>query len=149
MFNPNSFPGKINAPKQELKPSFEIKERSESMEYIKRKYEEGVRPVVTVPRKYIEHLKQGLKPYTTWIGIPLIAATFGIDPYVDGDRIHVEVVGIPLEQIMPRKTGKNDAFCGVVILNPPIPPDAILYDCLLYTSPSPRDKRQSRMPSSA
>ena len=26
-------------------------------------------------------------------------------------------------------------------------PDA--YGCLLYTSPSPRDKRQSRMPSSA
>ena len=24
-----------------------------------------------------------------------------------------------------------------------------LYRCLLYTSPSPRDKRQSRMPSSA
>ena len=29
-------------------------------------------------------------------------------------------------------------------------PELILcYDCLLYTSPSPRDKRQSRMPSSA
>ena len=27
--------------------------------------------------------------------------------------------------------------------------DNILTDCLLYTSPSPRDKRQSRMPSSA
>ena len=26
---------------------------------------------------------------------------------------------------------------------------AEMYDCLLYTSPSPRDKRQSRMPSSA
>ena len=26
---------------------------------------------------------------------------------------------------------------------------AVCYDCLLYTSPSPRDKRQSRMPSSA
>ena len=26
---------------------------------------------------------------------------------------------------------------------------ALLHDCLLYTSPSPRDKRQSRMPSSA
>ena len=26
---------------------------------------------------------------------------------------------------------------------------AHVYDCLLYTSPSPRDKRQSRMPSSA
>ena len=24
-----------------------------------------------------------------------------------------------------------------------------LYDCLLYTSPSPRDKHRSRMPSSA
>ena len=27
--------------------------------------------------------------------------------------------------------------------------DAIFHVCLLYTSPSPRDKRQSRMPSSA
>ena len=26
---------------------------------------------------------------------------------------------------------------------------AVLWSCLLYTSPSPRDKRQSRMPSSA
>ena len=25
----------------------------------------------------------------------------------------------------------------------------LIRDCLLYTSPSPRDKRQSRMPSSA
>ena len=28
-------------------------------------------------------------------------------------------------------------------------PDGLGTDCLLYTSPSPRDKRQSRMPSSA
>ena len=27
--------------------------------------------------------------------------------------------------------------------------EVITYTCLLYTSPSPRDKRQSRMPSSA
>ena len=27
--------------------------------------------------------------------------------------------------------------------------NALLHTCLLYTSPSPRDKRQSRMPSSA
>ena len=31
---------------------------------------------------------------------------------------------------------------------PPFMPHEFLY-CLLYTSPSPRDKRQSRMPSSA
>ena len=29
------------------------------------------------------------------------------------------------------------------------PDNANSYTCLLYTSPSPRDKRQSRMPSSA
>ena len=28
-------------------------------------------------------------------------------------------------------------------------PSSVVKDCLLYTSPSPRDKRQSRMPSSA
>ena len=27
--------------------------------------------------------------------------------------------------------------------------NVLTYNCLLYTSPSPRDKRQSRMPSSA
>ena len=39
----------------------------------------------------------------------------------------------------------NEAFTGEHILG------AILFEntCLLYTSPSPRDKRQSRMPSSA
>ena len=30
-----------------------------------------------------------------------------------------------------------------------IPRDGVSHVCLLYTSPSPRDKRQSRMPSSA
>ena len=28
-------------------------------------------------------------------------------------------------------------------------PDCFYYDCLLYTSPSPRDVEESRMPSSA
>ena len=28
-------------------------------------------------------------------------------------------------------------------------PDILLLDCLLYTSPSPRDRQKSRMPSSA
>ena len=30
-----------------------------------------------------------------------------------------------------------------------VPDDILSMTCLLYTSPSPRDKRQSRMPSSA
>ena len=35
------------------------------------------------------------------------------------------------------------------IINNPAVSDAQFNTCLLYTSPSPRDKRQSRMPSSA
>ena len=36
---------------------------------------------------------------------------------------------------------------GIVI--PGLPTTPLMILCLLYTSPSPRDKRQSRMPSSA
>ena len=40
------------------------------------------------------------------------------------------------------------AVCGEVFASPSV--EAVLAGiCLLYTSPSPRDKRQSRMPSSA
>ena len=39
----------------------------------------------------------------------------------------------------------NQEMEKVIELNPDIMP----MSCLLYTSPSPRDKRQSRMPSSA
>ena len=38
---------------------------------------------------------------------------------------------------------------GVVIPKVEVLCCDVLYCCLLYTSPSPRDKRQSRMPSSA
>ena len=40
----------------------------------------------------------------------------------------------------------NILTIGVVVNKVAIP---IVWNCLLYTSPSPRDKRQSRMPSSA
>ena len=43
---------------------------------------------------------------------------------------------------------------ALVVDSPPVMADGdwkvgLLLDCLLYTSPSPRDKRQSRIPSSA
>ena len=34
-------------------------------------------------------------------------------------------------------------------INPSKPELGMRYDCLLYTSPSPRDRQKSRMPSSA
>ena len=44
------------------------------------------------------------------------------------------------------KGDKNCANCGAYV---PGTKYCKTWDCLLYTSPSPRDKRQSRMPSSA
>ena len=46
-----------------------------------------------------------------------------------------------LEEATIAVTLEPDAMCAGAIVNARV--------CLLYTSPSPRDKRQSRMPSSA
>ena len=45
----------------------------------------------------------------------------------------------------------NSAKCELTILDDdaPVETELLFRACLLYTSPSPRDKRQSRMPSSA
>lgn len=116
--------------KEKLQPPFEIKEKEVAEKFIAEKYAEGVRPVVTVPKKYLEYLKQGLRPYATWIGIPLIAATFAREPYISKgeERVIVNVKGIDKNKIKPRFTGPNKAFSGVVVLEPPIPPEAIVYE---------------------
>jgi len=117
------FPQKLN-----LKPPFEIKEGKEAKNFIENLYAQVGRPMVSVPKKYMESLKQGLRPYATWIGLPLIAATFGRDPYLPTgeERILVQVE-IPVDRIKPRFTGPNKAFSGVVVLESPIPTDAITY----------------------
>ena len=60
-----------------------------------------------------------------------------------GMRVLLEEIGTPYELIET-----------VVDKDTPRPPEQLAINpngwvCLLYTSPSPRDKRQSRMPSSA
>ena len=53
-------------------------------------------------------------------------------------------------EIAPPKYDGEVLDVHVVILNNYVRVHhAVSYVCLLYTSPSPRDKRQSRMPSSA
>ena len=56
-------------------------------------------------------------------------------------RISGEVMNL---EISPRAAGYSGMWKRV-----PIGPCSFISPCLLYTSPSPRDKRQSRMPSSA
>ena len=61
----------------------------------------------------------------------------------------VEYFKIP-ENVMVICLGKSTyARCGIIVNVTPLEPGWEGYVCLLYTSPSPRDKRQSRMPSSA
>ena len=45
--------------------------------------------------------------------------------------------------------GRIDFINGIRRLNPVVDGIELLSDCLLYTSPSPRDQRGARMPSSA
>ena len=49
------------------------------------------------------------------------------------------------------KIGKDDFEISFITEQTPklFVPDSIQYTCLLYTSPSPRDRQKSRMPSSA
>ena len=62
----------------------------------------------------------------------LLRMTAGLESISSGD---ISIEGNVINNIHPR-----DRDIAMVFQN---------YACLLYTSPSPRDKRQSRMPSSA
>ena len=72
----------------------------------------------------------GLTPQYT--GLQALAAEARDDGLV--------VVGVPCNQFGAQEPGTPEQIAEFCSAN---------YGCLLYTSPSPRDKRQSRMPSSA
>ena len=62
-------------------------------------------------------------------------------PADDVSEIHGNVYLSKVQNVLP---GMEAAFVDIGT-----PKNAVLYRCLLYTSPSPRDQRGSRMPSSA
>ena len=73
-----------------------------------------------------------------------------------GDRLIVTVDGRPIAQIGPLEPEGKPSLEDLVALglvkrpkNISQPQRAQLSHCLLYTSPSPRDVEESRMPSSA
>ena len=62
---------------------------------------------------------------------------------IDGSVIFFGLTSTSLGDSVPTPIlGEDQPLPGVEV-------HANIYSCLLYTSPSPRDKRQSRMPSSA
>jgi hypothetical protein len=87
----------------------------------------GYKPTVTVPKEYIDALKNGLKAHSTWIpGLEVIAGTLGREPYKAEDRVVVEVDSIDPRLVKPRFTGPDNAFHGVVTLEGPISPENLI-----------------------
>ena len=58
-------------------------------------------------------------------------------------------MGANTNQAMGASPGNRDSYFGIVPGICPAARDGHTCDCLLYTSPSPRDVEESRMPSSA
>ena len=71
------------------------------------------------------------------------------NPAIEGfAECQIEVINTPHEQIAGHLADGNTRITrkpSVCLVGP----EGFTNACLLYTSPSPRDKRQSRMPSSA
>ena len=71
----------------------------------------------------------------------------------DVDSAHLGFTTSPHEECAVeeavRLTEVHGGAVTVLTLGPVEAEEQLRYACLLYTSPSPRDKRQSRMPSSA
>ena len=103
-----------------------IEDLMEAEVFIHEKWEEGERPVVTVPKTYLSSLENGLKAHTTWIpGTEVIAGTFAREPYLPGDDRVMVTVDVSPDHIRPRLTGPQKAFQGVVVIEGPVPPEAI------------------------
>lgn len=107
-------------------------ETVEATEYIKSLYEQGERPVVTVPVRYLDSLQKGLSPHATWDpDMSVIAGTFGRKPihfhgiaHESEERVEVRV-NCDIDKISPRLTGPQNKFQGVVLIKGPIKPENI------------------------
>ena len=90
---------------------------------------------------------KGKKSATTWYSIatPEVGSVTGMDK-----NLFFLIVGIPGSGKSTCLAKAMDNYPNMEYVKEPIKHVKFQYmGCLLYTSPSPRDKRQSRMPSSA
>ena len=76
------------------------------------------------------------------IGCSRIAKRSVIPSIIKSEFAELEIIG-------SRSTDKAKKFASEFNCEKFGTYEDVISDCLLYTSPSPRDKRQSRMPSSA
>ncbi|MBI5401643.1 hypothetical protein HZB05_02330 [Candidatus Wolfebacteria bacterium] len=85
----------------EQKERLNIADPEEAREFIKNQLEKGELPVVTIPQKFIEYLKNGLRAYTDWTGHKILAATLGREYYSPKgeERVAVKIKGLTIDQI--------------------------------------------------
>ena len=85
-----------------------------------------------------------------WIRMDGDIATIGITDHAQDALTDIVYIELPEGGEMLDDMGEFAIVESVKSASPIFAPLAgEITDCLLYTSPSPRDKRQSRMPSSA
>lgn len=94
----------------------------EAKEELRNLLEKGILPIVTVPRQYLDSLKQGLKKSSCWLGENILAGTIGREPYFPKgeSRIAARINISSADQVEPRLTGPDRAFHGVVVFRGPI-----------------------------
>ena len=90
-------------------------------------FEQGERPVISIPEQYADAIQHGLVAHSTWIpGFSAIVGTFGREPYVPAGEKRVLVrVNLDEDQIEPRFTGPSHAYQGIVVLKGQIPPEKL------------------------
>ena len=98
---------------------------------------DGASAIVVASAEAVE--RHGLRPRARIVA----SATAALAPEIMG------LGPVPATQKALAKAGLQIADLGAVELNEAFASQSLACICLLYTSPSPRDKRQSRMPSSA
>ena len=89
--------------------------------------------------------------------VPQSTLTGSLTPYqADRRAVRSAMVGMGLDEVMPvpflapgdlERAGLEPD--GITVSNPLVAEESVMRACLLYTSPSPRDRSLSRMPSSA
>ena len=103
----------------------DIEDPEEARDFIRQRIEEyNELPTVSVPVKYADMARKGIKPHTTWIFDAVIAGMIGRDPYQGGETERVIFrIKAPLDVIIPRFTGADRHFHGVVLFKNEIPPE--------------------------
>ena len=80
---------------------------------------------------------------------PAIILSAGYSKRLGEHKALVDVAGKTLLEHAILKLQHAGCEPVIVVVNQELQFDALMLSCLLYTSPSPRDRQKSRMPSSA